>query len=424
MSDTLSKLFQGQPIPPQPTGSDVSSAQPLWLQQYVYNLANAATNLSGQPYSQFPGQTIAQPSAQTLRARQLATDLTGDYQPFLNTSSQMIQSGSTPISATDIQNYQNPATGGFLNNLQADNARIAAGSTPLTADNIQTYLNPYTSNVVGALQTAANKNLFENQLPQIQDRFVTAGQSRSPQEMQATNNALYQSNQALDSATANALQAGYGQALQTAAGQQQVQMAGGTQMGAIDQAAARQSSADYTAALSAASGQKQLQQTGGAQMGALGSLTQQLGGYDVGQLAAAGQSTDVTNQSNINSALNQFYAQQQWPYQNLAFASNIIRGQPVSSNTQTVGLAPATQSSYTASPLTSFIGTTLGGNSLLNGNTRAATPTAPTPTPTPDPNANTVTNNGQGAHGGRVVSISRGRQASPMGALISHRRAA
>ena len=41
----------------------------------------------------------------------------------------------------------------------------------------------------GALQTAANKNLFENQLPQIQDRFVSAGQSRSPQEMQATNNA-------------------------------------------------------------------------------------------------------------------------------------------------------------------------------------------------------------------------------------------
>ena len=57
-------------------------------------------------------------------------------------------------------------------------------------------------------------------------------------------------------------------------------------------------------------------------------------------------------------------AQQQWPYQNLAFLSNIIRGLPVNSNQQTVGLAPATSSAYSPSPLASFLGTAVGAKGL------------------------------------------------------------
>lgn len=290
-------LFTGSVIPNVPTGSDTSSNYPLWLQQYVSNLANAATNVASQPYSQFPGQQIATPSADTQEAWQMAQNNVGDYQPALNQAV----------------------------------AQTQAGSSPLTAAGIQQYLNPYTQNVIGGLQSASNMNLTQNQLPAISSQFVGAGQAASPQMMQADNNALYQSNQALDQATAGALSQGYNTATTTAEQQQALQL------------------------------------QGGAQMGALGSLTQQLGGYDVGQVAAAGQAQDTTNQANINSAMNNFYAQQQWPYQNLAFASNIIRGQPVASNTQTVGSQPSTTNNYTASPLSAFIGTTLGGSALLSG---------------------------------------------------------
>lgn len=295
----LSGLFQGSPIPPQPTGSDTSTQYPLWLQQYVYNLSNAASNLSGSEYSQFPGQQVATPSSATQQAWQMAQGNVGAYQPALGQAFQQTQ----------------------------------AGSAPLTAAGIQQYMSPYTSNVIGALQQASQNNFEMNQLPSIQSRFVSAGQSRSPQEREADNRALYLNNQALDQSVAGALNQGYQSAVNTATQQQGLQL------------------------------------QGGAQLGALGQLQQQLGGYDVGQLAAAGQGQDTANQANINAAMNNFYAQQQWPYQNLAFASNIIRGQPVASNTQTVGLTPPSASAYTASPLAAFIGGTLGGSALANSGT-------------------------------------------------------
>jgi hypothetical protein len=286
-------IFSGMPIPPQPTASDSSTSYPLWLQQYTYNLANAATNLASQPYQGYQGPEVATPSAATQQAWQL--------------------------SGSNLDNYQGDLT-------QAQNLTNAA-ATPITAGQIQGYMNPYMNQVIGGLQSASNTNLLNNVMPGISSQFVSAGQSKSPQEMQAANNAVYQSQQALDQSTAGALSTGYQNATNTALAQQQAQ------------------------------------QTGGAQMGQLGALTQQLGAANVGQLAAAGQSQDTTNQANINAAMNNFYAQQQWPYQNLTYASNIIRGQAVPSNTQQVGTTYQ-NSGYTASPLSSFLGTTAGASAL------------------------------------------------------------
>lgn len=311
----MSGLFNGQPLPQQPTGSDTSSSYPLWLQQYVYNLANTAGNLAGSDYSQFPGQQVAAPSNVTMNAWNMAQGNVGNYEGALG------------------QAYNNTATGAQGTNVGQ-----------LTGGDISRYMNPYTDSVVGALQTASNKNFAENQLPMIASQFVKSGQSRSPQERQADNQALYNQNMALNQATAGALQQGYQGAL-TTAGQQQA-------MTLQQQQANRQAA-----------------QQAGAQWGALGQLTQQLGGYDVGQVAAAGQGIDTNNQANINSAMNNFYAQQQWPYQQLAYASNIVRGQPVATNTQVVGQSPASQNSYSPSPLSSFIGTTLGASAIAHGAT-------------------------------------------------------
>lgn len=297
MSGSLSSFLSGQPVPPQPTGSDTQTTYPLWLQTEDYNVANAAQNLAGQPYTPFPGTQVATPSGATQQSWNMATGSVGNYQPALNQAIGLTGQASQPIGASQINQY----------------------------------LNPYTQNVIGGLQQAANQNFTQNQLPAISSQFVGAGQAASPQMAQADNNALYQNNQALDAATANALQSGYQGALGTALQEQQTQ------------------------------------QTTGAQMGQLGALTQQLGSAQTGEVAAAGQAQDATNQSNINAAMNNFNAQQQWPYQNLAFASNVIRGQNVPSNTQTVGLSYAPSNAYTASPIASFVGTTLGANALANG---------------------------------------------------------
>jgi len=219
--------------------------------------------------------------------------------------------------------------GSYAPDLTKAETLTGQAGTPITADQINSYMSPYMSQVIGGLTDQSNKNLFENVLPGIQDRFVSSGQSRSPQEGQITSQVVGQSQKALNDSIAGALGQGYQGALNTAISQQGAQ------------------------------------QAAGAQFGTLGTARQQLGAGDVGQVAAAGQGQDITNQANINAALNNFYAQQQWPYQNLGFASNIIRGLPVNTNTQTVGMqyAPGT-GGYSASPLASFIGATSGSKAL------------------------------------------------------------
>lgn len=307
----LSSLFSGSVTPATPTSSDTSTTSPQWYQDYVYNLSNAASNLASSSYSQYPGIQVAAPSAQTTQAEQMATNNVGNYQGALQQAAQL--------------------TG---------QAGQATNQGKLTSSDINQYLNPYTDQVVGALQAASNKNFQDVTLPSIQNQFVSAGQSRSPQEMQADNNALYNNNLALNSSVSQALQSGYNSATSTASAQNAQQLA--------------QAQANRTAAQSA-----------GNQFNTIASNTQALAGYDVGQVAAAGQTVDTNNQANINAAMNNFSAQQQWPYQNLAYASNIIRGVNTgNSNSSYVGSTPTT--TQTSSPLASFVGTALGSSALSN----------------------------------------------------------
>lgn len=370
---TSNFLFQGQPVAPQPTGSDTASSFPLWLQNFTYGLGNAATNLASQEYAQYPGTQVAPPSADTQNAWNLTNQNLGGYQPALAQASNLTQQGAAPIQFNPVQ------ASAISSGPQITAAPVTASA--LGSDDINKYLNPYQDQVIGALRREANENLFSDVLPNVQDRFVSAGQSRSPQEMQATNNAVYKSQMALDDAIAKSLSSGYNNAVGTATQQQGFLTGLDTQQQGFQTALQQQQQAQDLAlrqqqqgfltnlatqqqgvGLDTATKNRTAAQTAGAQFGQLGALGQQLGAADVGQLAASGQQQDTINQSNINAALNNFYAQQQWPYQNLGFASNIIRGLPVNTNQQTVGQTYNAQ--YGPSPISQFIGTTLGASAL------------------------------------------------------------
>ena len=241
-------IFAGSPIPGQPTGNDTNTSFPLWQQQYVYNLSNAATNLAGSPYVAYPGQQVAQPFRRHARPRGIWPKImSGNYQGALNQATSLTGQAAQPIGPQQINQYLSPVHPGRC----------------------------------GSLAAGIEHELHAEPVAGDPSQFVGAGQAASPQQMQADNNALYQTNQALDQSTAQALQSGYQGALSTALQEQQQQ------------------------------------QTAGAQYGQLGALTQELGAGDVAQVAGAGQAQDTTNQANINAAMNNFYAQQQWPYQNL-----------------------------------------------------------------------------------------------------------
>ena len=437
MSGALSNLFSGNVIPPQPTGSNTTSTAPLWYQDLQYNIGNAASNLASQPYQPYTGQQVATPSDATQQSWNMATGNVGSWKPDVTQAQNLTNLGSALSNSAlgyvsqgsnlsdAASGYLNQASGlsngalGYLGNAsnltngaqqyvgQGSNLTNAAtgmtmgAAQPIGAGQISNYMNPYTSDVVGALQQASNYNLINNQLPAISSQFVGAGQAASPQMANVDNNALYQSNQALDQATAGALQSGYQQATGTALAEQQAGLQGANQLNQYGQAQAGYGNLQNTLGQTQAgygSLQNQIGQTQagygslqntlgqtqagygalqnqigaqvgtyGAQMGQLGALNQQLGAADTGLVASAGQAQDAVNQQNLNVGMQNFNAQQQWPYQNLAFASNITNGLNVPSNTQTVGLGFNPGQTYTASPLASFVGTSLGATAVQNG---------------------------------------------------------
>lgn len=286
-------LFQGAAPVPAPTGSDTSVAFPQWLQTEIYNTIGAANNLANQPYTPYPGQQVATPSAQTTQAQQLAGQNVGAWQPYT-------QQGA---------------------------ALTAQASQPISAGQIQSYMNPYTSNVTGALANLAGTNLSQNILPSINDTFIRNGQFGSPQNSQLTGQAITGTQQSLLNAQAGALETG------------------------------------YQGALSAAQAQQGIEQSTGAQFGQLGALQSSLGANDVSQLAAAGQEQDTLAQQNINAGISNFQNQVQWPYANLEYASNIVRGLPSAGSTQqTAGTTYPT--SYAPSPLAAGIGAAGVGSAL------------------------------------------------------------
>lgn len=283
-------LFNGATPSPSPTGSDTSSSFPIWLQQALANSLGAAGQLASQPFAQFPGPTVASPSDLTTRAQGLAASNVGNYQPFLD---------------------------------KAGALTTAAGGTPWGNLDVSQYLNPFQDYVTGAL----NRNLQEQVLPSIQDKFVSAGQSRSPQEQEITMRAARDTQTAIGQSLAG----GYGGALNAALAREQAQ--------------------------------HDAQLNSGKQFGTLGLQASQLGAVDVGQLAAAGAGKDANAQTNINAALSQFQQEQQWPYAQLGYFSDILHGLPASLVNHTTQQVNAEQpQSYGPSGIGSF----LGGASLAN----------------------------------------------------------
>jgi hypothetical protein len=400
-SSGLSSFLSNGITPPQPTGSDTSTNFPVWYQDYLYNIANAATNLSQTPYTTYPGQQVASPSADTTASWTAAENNVGTWKPDVTSAQTTSQSGASPLSTEMVNNYAgNYNTGvtsggagitgalnqsvlgaapNFSNQTGAQTTQQAANYTGALNNavqgNVAGYENPYNNQVVGGIESALNTNLTQNVLPQIQDRFVQSGQTASPQQMQAENNAVYQNQQAVGQAIAPALEQGYNTALGAAQTEGNLGFQTGAQTANTGLSAGMSTAntgygtAGTGVQLGTSTGlQNQTNQlTSASQLGQLGALTSQLNASDTGQLAAAGQAQDTNSQANINAAMNNFYNQQQYPYQNLSYLSNILRGQQMPTTSQTASTTYAPSSAYTNSPLSSFIGTTLGGSALLNG---------------------------------------------------------
>jgi len=332
----LSFLFQGQA--PQSTTQYGSSGSnvPTWLQQYSQGILAQSAALASQPYQTYQGPRIAGFTPQQTQAQNTVSSLQGQYQPAINQAEQLAGSSANPGA---IQ------TG--LNMLQPAQQDIQSALSPTAAT-----MNPYTQNVIQQAKDQATQYWQDQLQPSINAQFTTGGNfgsaaNQRAQELGAkevTQNIQDTSNAALSSAFQNA---------------QNVGLQGAAQQSALGQTAG---------GLGYEQGVLGLQ--GASALGSLAGQGQQLGLQGAAALDTSGQEQQQQNQQNLNLGYQDFLNQQQYPYQQASWLSQMMSGTatpttvPTSQQSSQTGYAP----SYGASPLSQSIGlyNMFGGTSQPN----------------------------------------------------------
>ena len=270
------------------TNSSSSVHGPEWLSNDYQNLASRATDLANKPYESWTGPYVAAPSADTQAAWKKAENTQGTYQPYLDQAAAATKQGSTAVSQGDVSNLLNP-----------NQKYVTQGLT---------------------------QNFMKNVLPSIQDKFVGAGQSRSAQEAQVTNNAAGDLNNSIGQSMAGA----------------------------------------WSSALGAAQQQKAQQLQAGLQYGQLGSEASQLNQQDISSLGNVGSAQDARAQTTLDSQRQDWEQAKQYPYQQMQWLSSIYG----SIDPKVVGLTSdsnTTSKAATKSVLSRLIGNYNLGSSFAQG---------------------------------------------------------
>lgn len=321
----LDFLFQGQAPVQGTTGSTTSSNVPAWLQQYTQGILSEGAAVASQPYQQFQGPTVAGQTAQQQQAASEVGALQGQYQPALQQATQLATSSANPGAIGQALNSTLPQAQNYINS-----------STAPTAAQI----NPYTNNVINQAKDQATQYWQNTLQPSINNQFTAAGQYGSSANQRAANQGAATINQNIQDTSNSALAQAYTNA-------QQSQLAAGQATGALGQTAG---------GLGYEQGVLGLQ--GASALGNLAQQGQQLGIQGASALDTTGGELQQNQQANLNSAQNQFNQQQQYPYQQLSYLSNLESGTatptstPGAQQTTTNGYAPA----YSPSPLSQAIG--------------------------------------------------------------------
>ncbi len=391
----------GSSQPAQPSTTTQIQDIPAWEQGYVTDLLGKAQAISNQPYQQFPGQQIAgftDPQMQAFSNIEGAGDVNSANQSAAmgqagygaNTANNIYGAGAGDINAATGYNplaavspYLGAAAG--YNSAAASQPWLgqAAGyegmaANAATPQGIQNYMSPYTNSVVQGLQNEANLNWNQNIMPGINDKFVGSGQYGSGRNAQVLGQAAGNFQTGLSSNIANALESGYNTAGSQAANQAQL-LAGLGGQSLTGASTAGQAQSQQVANLlnqGAAAGTATQQQAGNLQNAgtALGNLastqgTQQLNAANtLGNLGAqaattnlnqntalqaVGQQQQQLNQTNLNTAMQDWQNQTNWPAQQTQYLNQIIRGLPTpAATTSSTQATPA----YSVSPLSGIGG--------------------------------------------------------------------
>lgn len=331
-------LTEGAAIPQGSAVTDMTkqTVLPDFYTNYAQDILAGQKALSNRPFTTAPMPRVAGFTPAQLEAFQKTGTAAGAYQPLLGQATTAAQGAAAAPGALEVAQP-------FLG---------AAGQSSVS--NIGQYMNPYTDAVVSRIGELGTRNLTENILPQIEGRYIQAGQlgyggrggASTPSGMMTdTARAVRDASADILGRQTEALQSGYTQAAGLA----------GTDLSRMGQLAG-------TAGNLANVQQGQQLAASGALSGLAGQA-QGLGLTGAGALGSVGAQQQQQGQKSLDVAYQDFLRQQGYPQEQinnmLATFKGVATGIP--SATQEQGISPSgVQQQYPASTAAQ-IGSVLAG---------------------------------------------------------------
>jgi len=285
-------LFSATPIPGQtaPFSSTTQTSLPSWYTNPVMQLLADQSAVSSRPFPLYQGPRVA--------------DFTpGQQQGF----------AMTGAAANAFQPGLSGAFDATRNALAAPTGTAAAQpffdrAGQSSVANINQYMNPFDDAVVKRIGELGNRNLTENILPQIGDRFTGSGQFGGTRQAELFGRGVREAQEGISAAQSQALQSGYTGALSASA----------TDL-------SRQGQLGVNAA-NIADNTMRGQLSAGAQLGNLGAASQSLGLTGANAVTGVGQQQQSLDQRNVDTAYADFLTQQGFPQEQIDAMIKTIGG--------------------------------------------------------------------------------------------------
>jgi hypothetical protein len=292
------------------------SVMPEWYTNYAMDVLSGQKALANRPYETAPMPRVAGFTPTQQQAFGMTGTAATAYQPLFNQATGVAQSAAN---APGALNTAQP----FL---------TQAGQTSVS--NIGSYMNPYNDAVINRIGELGTRNLTENILPQIEGRYIQAGQlgfgSRdgmgTPSGMMTdTARAVRDTSADILGQQTQALQQGYTQAAGLA----------GTDLSRFGNLASTVGDLAQT--------QQQQQLAASGALSSLGGQAQSLGLTGAGALGGVGAMQQQQGQKNLDVAYGDFLRQQGYPQEQINNMINTFKGVAagVPSAETTYGISPS-----------------------------------------------------------------------------------
>ena len=318
MASVSSFLTEGAAIPQGSALTDMTkqTVLPDFYTNYAQDILAGQKALSNRPFTTAPMPRVAGFTPAQLEAFQKTGTAADAYQPLLGEATAAAQGAAAAPGALETAQ---PYLG-------------AAGQTSVA--NIDQYMNPYMESVVNRIGELGTRNLSENIMPQIEGRYIQAGQlgyggrggASTPSGMMTdTARAVRDTSADILGQQTAALQSGYTQAAGLA----------GTDLSRMGQLAGTAGNLAQT--------QQQQQLAASGALSGLAGQAQGLGLTGAGALGSVGAQQQQQGQRSLDVAYQDFLRQEGYPQEQIDKMIGTFKGVAtgIPSATQEQGISPS-----------------------------------------------------------------------------------